>query len=149
MNAILKVRGVEWPEPNAIQIPYWDIDSVWEKAAPLIKKGLDTQDELTLDSIYRTLIDPLSQIPMQLWLIPYQFACVTQVQQYPSGIRKCVIVVGGGEGLDNIKSQMHKLEEWAKKYMRCHKTIIYGRGGWVELEGYKRKAVIMEKDLWA
>lgn len=130
-----------------ILVHYNEIDSHWEKTAPLIQRGIDTQDELTLDSIYHTLKNPLGN--MQLWVIPYIFACVTQIIDRPSGIRKCLIVVGGGSGLPNILAELYKLEDWAKKYFGCKKTIIYGREGWLKLSGYKKVAVILEKDLWA
>lgn len=129
------------------QIPYWEVDSVWKQAAPLIQKGLDTQDELTLESVYNTLKNPVGN--MQLWLIPNSFACVTQIIDRPTGIRKCMIVVGGGSGIENILAEIHKLEDWAKRYWNCKKTIIYGREGWLKLPGYKKVAVILEKDLWA
>lgn len=130
------------------QIPYWQVDDYWPKAAPLIQKALDVQDEWTLDAVYRKLVNSDDPCPMQLWYIPDSGAIVTQIQTFPTGVRKCLLFLGGGSSLDQSLHTHAEIENWARKFRGCTKMVIYGRRGWLKvLDGYKEKTVIMERQI--
>ena len=129
------------------QIPYWEVDSVWPKAAPMLQKAIDTQDEWALDAVYKKLVNAYDPQPLQLW-DGGTFALVTQIQAFPTGIRKCLLFLCGGSNLESIKEAQSQVEIWAKKYHGCTKMIIYGRRGWEKvLDRFKENTVILEKAL--
>lgn len=128
------------------QVPYWEIDSCWAEYSPMIQKAINIQDEWTLESVYKHLINPTyNNWPMQLWVIPGQFALVTQIQTFPSGVRKCLLFLGGGENLPAIRAAHSKVSDWAKRYHGCTKFMIYGRRGFLKsLEGFTELSTVME-----
>lgn len=134
------------PLKQIFQVPYWEVDKYWPRVAPLIQKALDIQDEWTLDSVYRKLVNSDDPVPMQLWYIPDTGAIISQVQTFPSGIRKCLLFLGGGSSLDQSLHLHDEIVNWARKFRGCHAMVIYGRRGWLKaLDGYAEKQVIMEK----
>ena len=146
MNPLLDTV-VDFPK-GIEQVPYWKVDEVWEWAAPLVQKALGVQDEWTLDSVYRKLVNSDDSMPFQLWVIPKTGAIVTQIQTFPTGVRKCLLFLGGGTSLDQSLHTHAKIEEWARKFRGCTKMVIYGRRGWLKvLDGYSEKTVIMERQL--
>lgn len=131
------------------QVPYWEVESYWPKYASMIQRAIEVQDEWTLQDVYKELItSAYSQRPMQLWVIPNQFALVTQIQVFPTGVRKCLLFLAGGENLPAINAAQGAVMEWAKKYHGCQKFIIYGRRGFLRaLDGFKEVSTIMERKL--
>jgi hypothetical protein len=136
--------------PEIRQVPYWEVDAAWCTAAPLLQRALDTQDEWTLEAVRRELSGAAySQRPMQLWLIAGKFALVTQIQAFPSGARKCLLFLGGGDDLDAIRAAQPTVAAWAKKFHGCTKLLIYGRRGFLKaLAGFKEISTVMECDIW-
>ena len=131
------------------QIPYWKVDEVWAEAVPLLQKALARQDEWTLGAVYRKLVNPLDPCPMQLWLEPGKFAGITQINAFPSGVRKLLFFLCGGSDVGAIAEAHESASQWAAKYFGCTKTIIYGRRGWLKaLDGYQETNTIMEKTIW-
>lgn len=142
------INVLQLPQRNIIQVPYWQVDEYWPKAAPMIQKALDVQNEWTLDSVYRKLVNSDDPLPMQLWYIPDTGAIITQVQTFPTGVRKCLLFLGGGTAMDESLALHAEIENWARKFRGCHEMVIYGRRGWQKvLKGYTEKTVIMEKKL--
>lgn len=134
--------------PEIFQVPYWEVDSVWPRVAPMLQKAIDIQDEWTLEAVYRKLVNSDDTMPFQLWVIPWTGAIITQVQVFPTGIRKCLLFLAGGSSLDQSLHTHAKIEEWARKFRGCSTMTIYGRRGWVKvLDGYKERTVILEKGL--
>jgi hypothetical protein len=133
-----------------IQVPYWGIEAVWPEAAPMLQRALDTQDEWTLEAVRRELLSAAyNQRPMQLWMIPGRFALVTQIQVFPSGVRKCLLFLGGGADLEAIKAAQPVVAAWAARFHGCTKLLIYGRRGFLRaLDGFKEISTVMERDIW-
>lgn len=146
MNAILKVRGVEWPEPSIRQIPYWEVESVWNDVSPMLQKAIDVQDEWTIEGVKQGLL--VANGNMQLWMVSNTSAIVTIIQKFQTGVNKCLLFLGGGSNLENSLHTHAEIEAWAKRWHNCHKMIIHGRPGWEKvLSGYKRSTVCLEKKL--
>jgi hypothetical protein len=126
-------------------IPYSHIDEYWDRVAPDLERALHYQDELTLDHVHQRLLNPTDS--MQLW-VSESAACVTQIQVFPTGIRKCLFLLCGGYDLSKISEWEKEISAWAQRFWGCHKTIIHGRRGWLKgLDGYNEKNTIMEKQL--
>jgi hypothetical protein len=73
-------------------------------------------------------------------------ACVTELQKV--GTRKlCLIVACGGHGMHRWLPLLAQLEDYARAE-GCAVTRIMGRAGWARvLTDYRRKRVILEKQL--
>lgn len=127
------------------QVPYWEVEALWPTVQPMLQKAIDTNDEWTTESIYKLLVTPGNT---QLWHCPGKFALVTQISVYPTGIKKCLLFLCGGEDLEAIKHAQKAVEHWAIKYLGCNKLMIFGRRGWLKsLDGYKEVNTVMEKQL--
>lgn len=147
MTTMLQI--VEKHTPEAFQVPYWDVESLWPKVSPMLQKAIAVQDEWTLEAVYKKLtIDPRYDVMgMQLWYCPNKFALVTQIQVMTTGIRKCLLFLCGGQDLEAIKASEHVISKWAKTYHGCSKLMISGREGWAQLDGFKRVSTVLEKDI--
>lgn len=144
MNIIQIADKMEKPEIR--QIPYWDVESVWDKVAPFIQKAIDVQDEWTLEGVKYILMQPNSNA--QLWMVGNTSAIVTMIQKFQTGINKCLLFLGGGSDLEHSLHTHLEIEAWAKRWYGCHKMIIHGRPGWQKvLTGYERVTVCLEKKL--
>jgi hypothetical protein len=124
------------------QVPYWDVAQVWPRVAGCAQKALACQDEWREADI----LAQLAQQRMQLWVVPWSLAVVTQVQTYP-GVRICMLVLAGGSGLQENKTQLREIERWAGS-IGCDEMRIHGRQGWSAVyPDYERMATIMRKTL--
>ena len=106
------------------QVPYWDVASVWPRVTALVQKALDRQVEWGLSDILEQLLAQR----MQLWVVPWRLTVVTQIQTYP-GVRICMVVLCGGDGLDENKHSLGEIEAWARS-LGCDELRIQGRAGW-------------------
>jgi len=146
MKPTLIVRGEEWPKPTIRQIPYWEVEEVWNEVSPMLQKAIDRQDEWTLEGVKQTLMQANST--SQLWKVGNTSAIVTMIQSFQTGVRKCLLFLGGGTDMENSLHTHAEIESWAKKYFGCHKMIIHGRKGWLKvLDGYEEVTTCMEKKL--
>jgi hypothetical protein len=137
---------VTYMMPVINQVPYWEIESIWAEVAPMIQKAIDRQDEWTLDGVKQALI--VANGTTQLWMVGKTGAVVTMIQTFQTGVRKCLLFMGGGSNLENSLHTHAEIETWAKKYFGCHKMIIHGRKGWLKvLDGYEEVTTCMEKKL--
>jgi len=124
------------------QVPCWDVAALWPRVSPCVQKALERQCEWRLADIYEQLIGQR----MQLWVVPWSLAVVTQVQTYP-GTRICMLVLCGGSGLRENKTQLTEIERWAKS-IGCDEMRIHGRQGWRAVyPDYEQMATIMRKTL--
>lgn len=145
-DKVLMLRGEEWPEPSIRQIPYWEIESVWDDVSPMLQKAIDVQDEWTLEGIKTGLMQANSH--MQLWKVGSNGAIVTIIQTFQTGIKKCLLFLAGGTRLEDSLHAPKVIESWAIRYFGVHKMIIHGRKGWIKkLEGYELSTVCLEKRL--
>ena len=143
-------KSLSW-RSDMKQIPYWEVDSVWPKAAPMLQRAIDGQDETNTDILYRKLVNAYDQSPMQLWFAD-TFAIITQIQSFPTGTRKCLLYLCGASDFHDVTVDappaMQAIETWAKKFHGCTKMMIYGRKGWLRtLADFKDINTIMEKKI--
>ncbi|MGH7239986.1 MAG: hypothetical protein ACREHG_07960 [Candidatus Saccharimonadales bacterium] len=125
------------------QVPYWDIDNVWPKVAEFVQKALDKRNEFSQADI----IDACKRQQMQLWIVPWNIAVVTQIQTMPR-VRRCVLVLCGGNGLDETnKHELDAIKAWAKS-LACTEMLIDGRDGWTRIyPEFKKIAVTLRAGL--
>jgi hypothetical protein len=106
------------------RVPGWDVAGVWPRVAACLQKALERQQEWRLADVYEQLLAQR----MQLWVVPWDLAVVTQIQTYP-GLRICMVVLCGGEGLQAHKHEFDEIARWAKG-LACDEVRIQGRDGW-------------------
>ena len=124
------------------QVPYWDVAPIWPRVSAWVQKALDRQNEWRLADIQ----EQLTGQRMQLWVVPWSLAVVTQVQTYP-GTRICMLVLCGGDGLKENKTQLTEIERWAQS-IGCDEMRIHGRQGWQAVyPDYEPIATIMRRRL--
>ena len=124
------------------QVPYWDVAQVWPRVAAFVEKALDRQSEWRLADI----LEQLQAQRMQLWVVPWRLALVTQLQTYP-GARICMIVLCGGDGLAENKHLLDEIEAWARS-LGCDEMRIQGRAGWQRVyPEYEPMATVMRRRL--
>ncbi len=130
------------------QIPYYEVEALWAEVLPYLQKVIAVQDEWTADAVFAKLTNPYDPTPFQLWHEPGRYALVTQIQAFPSGKRKCVLFLCGGEDVAAMADAQKAVERWALRYMGCHRMLISGRKGWLKvLDGYEVTNTVMEKNL--
>lgn len=127
--------------PATVLIPPWDVEAMWETVAPHLTKALMRQDEFRAEDIRQMC----SNNVMQLWYVPESHALVTQIQDRPLS-RTLMIVLCGGEGLEQAPAVIRTLEDYGRA-MRCTEVRIQGRRGWGPVLGYEPIATIMRKRL--
>ena len=124
------------------QVPYWDVVQVWPRVSGCVQKALARQREWRLPDI----LEQLTSQRMQLWVVPWTLAVVTQIQTYP-GARICMLVLCGGEGLQENKALLGEIEQWARS-LGCDEMRIQGRAGWQRLyPGYEPIAEVLRRRL--
>lgn len=136
--------------PQIFQVPYWDVESLWPKCAPLLKKAIDTQNYWSVEGVYKALLNSPTQSmtnQMQLWYCPNKFALVTQIQINADGTTVCLLFLCGGQDIEAIKSAFEPVKAWSKKHFNCKHMRIVGRKGWVKLLGFEEKETIMECEI--
>jgi len=124
------------------QVPYWDVASVWPRVSGCMQKALARQSEWRLPDI----LEQLTNQRMQLWVVPWKIAVVTQVQTYP-GARICMLILCGGEGLEENKYLLAEIEKWACS-LGCDEMRLMGRRGWRRIyPEYEQIATVMRRKL--
>jgi hypothetical protein len=124
------------------RVPGWDVAGVWPRVAAFVQKALDRQNEWRLQDIHEQLM----ALRMQLWVVPWQLVVVTQIQTYP-GVRICMIVLCGGEGLRAHKHEFSEIAQWAKGFA-CDEIRINGRDGWQKIyPGFEKTGTILRMTL--
>lgn len=124
-------------------IPMWDLDIHWERIAPMLSKALAEQTAMTLESVYADVKGG----KYHLWHIPGKAAFLTQIQTFPKE-KVCMIVLCGGQGMDDwVESADETLERYARSFA-CNAMMMVGREGWSKvLPAYEVVAVAMRKAL--
>jgi len=122
-----------------------DIDSIWNKIEPLIKRVYQKVDLwYTLDKIKESL---LSQ-EMQLWTsqsgTQIKSICITQLVVHPK-YKYLDIILMAGE-IDSVQ-HLAQIEDWART-MGCKKVKLTGRKGWLKfLNDYEIGQLTLQKEL--
>lgn len=124
-------------------IPMWDLEEHWESVAPLLAKAIAKQTAMTLESVHADV----KGAKFHLWHIPGKAAFVTQIQNFPSE-RICMIVLCGGEGMDEwLRIADETLTRYARSF-GCNAMMIVGREGWSRvIPAYEVTDVVMRKAL--
>lgn len=119
----------------------WDLDEHWAKCAPHLAKAIAKQTAMTLDSVQQDV----KRGKFHLWLIPGRAALVTEVQQFPAE-RICMIVLCGGEGMEEwVQIVDAKLTSYARA-LGCVALMVVGREGWSRaVPAYKATDTVMRK----
>lgn len=124
-------------------IPLWDLDEYWPLVAPMLAKALETQSAMDLKSVY----EDVKRGKFLLWRIADKAAFITEIQHF--ALEKiCVVVLCGGDGMDEwLMSADHTLTRHAKA-LGCAALMIVGRRGWSKLvPAYRIEGFIMRKPL--
>ena len=100
-----------------------DIDSVWEKVAPLVERAMEYADgKMNADDVYTGL----KEKHFQLWLVP-GWIWVTRIVNYPRSTRMEWIAAAGE--YQDWTDHLPLLFKWAKA-QGCDAAEIGGRPGW-------------------
>lgn len=132
-------------------IPVTGLSQVWGEVQPLIAKVIPytggRQNE-------KTLADALLNRDMQLWVIRngegIKTAFVTQIVNFPTGLKVAEYIVLGGEDADAWLALQAEVEEWARA-QGCYVMQVVGRPGWEKMlkkNGFKKLTVMLDKDLY-
>lgn len=98
---------------------------------------------MSLDSVFQDC----KRGKFHLWIIPEKAAFVTEIQQYPQE-RICMIVLCGGEGMQEwVPDADATLSRYAVS-MGCNAMMIVGRRGWSAVApAYRVQDTVMRKQL--
>lgn len=114
--------------------------------SPLIKRAATHAD---LDD-YEVIEKKLCAGTFLLWLAcegAEIFAAYVTRLEIVNGVKFCTVVACGGREFEKWSHLINDVEAFAKAE-GCRSVRIYGRDGWQrKLDGYKRVAVILEKEL--
>jgi hypothetical protein len=125
-------------------IPLWDLDEHWEQVSPLLSKALAKQSAMTLKSVY----EDVRRAKFLLWRVGDKAAFVTEIQ--PFALEKiCMIVLCGGDGLEEWVEVADRTLTRHAKALGCNAIMMVGRPGWSRVvAGYEiQEDVIMRKAL--
>lgn len=118
-----------------------DVSIYWQEVAPLLQKAVDLENGCyTIDNIYEYILNG----EKSLWLVlvdnQIKAAVTTRIEQYPTGLKVCVIDYAGGEGFKEYWENFTNLIEPLYKSLGCGMITIAGRRGWERFhtdKGYK------------
>ena len=100
-----------------------DVDSVWEKVAPLVERAMEYADgKMNAEDVYTQL----KSKELQLWLVPGGI-WVTRIVVYPRSTRMEWIVAAGE--YQEWAAHFPLLFDWAKVH-GCDAVEMGGRKGW-------------------
>lgn len=123
-------------------VPIWDVDLRWPEAAPMLAKALDTQESLSIESVYQGVKDG----KFHLW-VGDDVAIITEIQQFPLE-RICVGVLCGGAVVERWESTMNAAVTRYARAMGCRAVVIVGRRGWSKVwPEFKIDGYVMRKSL--
>ncbi len=124
-------------------VPLWDIEPEWDGIAPLLAQALSKQTALSLESVKADCL----RGKFWLWHVPARVAFVTEIQQFPCE-RICMIVLCGGDGLEEWLAEADQTLTRHAKHLGCTAMMIVGRRGWSRVRPqYQVVDVVMRKVL--
>ncbi len=107
-----------------------NVDSVWEKVAPLVDRAMEYADgKMKTEDVYTGL----KANELQLWLVPGGI-WVTRIVIYPRSTRLEWIAAAGE--YQNWTEHLPLLFEWARAH-GCDAAEIGGRAGWGKKTGFE------------
>jgi|TARA_R110002124_G_scaffold50744_3_gene147301 hypothetical protein len=132
-------------------VPPETLDVVWEEVKLTLKRAVKrSSGKMNVNDIYNNLIDERSH----LWIVfntddlKISGCCITQFQEYPTGLRMLNIDLLAGKKMDNwAELGLDILYKWAKDN-KCDGIEIISRPGfwhWVKhRENWKKTNVVYE-----
>ena len=124
-------------------VPLWDIEREWGAIAPLLAKALEKQTAMSIESVKADCL----RGKFWLWHVPGRAAFVTEVQQFPLE-RICMIVLCGGDGLEEWLAESDETLSRHAQHFGCSAMMIVGRAGWSKVcPEYRIQDHIMRKAL--
>ena len=133
--------SVDLIDPRQIHI-------IWPDAARMLAPAIEqTGGRLSLSSV----LSWLTAGHYQLWLVHDdagpKAVIVTEIRNYPTGMRTLNMILLGGDGLDSWLHLWPNIERWAAEH-GCIKAEMTGRSGWARvLKDWRQTMIDMEKDI--
>lgn len=123
-----------------------DAHLVWPEVSPFIQLAInESSDRFELNDI----LEMIEQKKAQLFIFKdteLLSAWVTTIE-FSDSHKWLRVMWAGGKEMDKWLHYLEIVEQWAKT-LGCDRSIVYGRKGWErKLTGYKRTAIILEKQL--
>lgn len=137
-------------ETSVSRVPRQDVVALWPVVYPMLAPAIKrTRGRLDEATVFRTLVAG----ELVLWLICRNGpigAGVTQVFNWPSGLRAARILVAGGRDHTTWFDKLGALEQWARD-QGCTVLEAWGRPGWekalTKANGWRKTGIEMEKDI--
>lgn len=118
-----------------------DIDLYWNDVSPLLQKAVDLEQGCyTIEHIYQYLKSGEKSLFIIFVDNEIKAAVTTRIEQYPTGLKVCVIDYAGGEGFKEYWENFTNFIEPLYKSLGCGMMTIAGRRGWERLhtdKGFK------------
>lgn len=123
-----------------------ELEIFWYDALALLRPALEMNGDFTATSIKRAL----DKGDLQLWCHfggeAMNMAVVTELADFALR-RVCLILLIGGNDMDEWLHHLATIEAWAKD-KGAQVGRLYGREGWAKvLPDYRLRGVILEKEL--
>ena len=111
-----------------------EIEDVWHRVRPHIKRALDRGSNYTLDEIHRGL----QSRKFQLWCWQGEdiYAALVTAIQESKGVKFCLYLALGGSKMNEWGDLQPVVEDWAKS-KGCTEVRVYGRSGWGRKFGFE------------
>lgn len=118
----------------------------WPHVEPLLRPAIEDVGLSDFEDIARDILTGRDLVWIAANSTEIKAAAATALQRI--GEHKiCILVACGGHDMQDWLPLMQQIEEYAKAE-GCKSMRIYGREGWLRaLDGYQKKAVVIEKDL--
>lgn len=128
-------------------VPIHDIPTTWPEAAPLLRRALERQDQITEADV----VKQLAAGEMQLWVhlddCSGRIICavVTRITRWPASTICVVRLMGAIDGDRQWLPSLDVIEEWAAA-QGCDAVEIHGRKGWERLlPNYELNRVVLRR----
>lgn len=120
---------------------------LWRFVEPMLAAGFAAADE----EMPKNMLELIESRHAVLWIAVVERSAIvaalaTQLEVHPSGL-VCKLMSVGGSELNSWRGHIGQVEEYAKAE-GCIKMRLEGRDGWERaLPGYRRVAIVIEKEL--
>lgn len=112
-----------------------DLPVIWPEISQYVK---DTIKYSAGRYTEKTIVDLVISGFMQLWVVTegqeVLLSMVTQIMNYPTGLRVCDIILLGGKNIEKwLEFTEKNISEWALNTMNCNSIQLIGRKGWEKM----------------
>jgi len=138
------------PDLGLVQITNPHLEILGPLCRPLLDRVTPlTRGMISTEDVFRLVAEDR----YQLWTVVEKHSgnvrCVgvTQINEYPSGMKVCEILLCAGDGMRDWISTLADVEKWARMN-GCDRVLVNGRRGWVRmLTGYEEQYTVLSKPL--